>query len=271
MRLSLATWSLVSLLRGQRPLDYLDVPTLVRERFGIDALELNSPFFASREPGYLLKLRSAAQQAGVRLLNIAVDEQGDLSSPDAETRELGVSRYGAWIGIAAEMGINAIRANSGGKAVAEAGGDDPARRTAEQACIDSLRRLCDLGQRHGVAVLVENHWGLSADPQSLARVVGAVRQSHGAGAVGTLVDWGNWPDRVDRFDAMRIVFPYAMAVHAKVMAIDEALDHPAFDLARCVALTREAGYDGFLGIEYEGGGDALAGIDRGVRKLRPLL
>src|SRR5690606_25419011 len=45
MDLSLATWSLARLLRNtDTPIDYLDVPALVRERFGIEALELNNVF-----------------------------------------------------------------------------------------------------------------------------------------------------------------------------------------------------------------------------------
>ncbi len=272
MQLSLATWSLHPLLRQvDNPLNYLDVPALVRERFGLEALELNNPFFASRDSSYLRQLVAAAEKAGMRLLNIAVDEKGDLASTDPVVREQGVQNYGAWIPVAAEMGIRAIRANSGGKAAADLPAADPARQAAEQACIDSFRRLCDIGRKHNVAVLIENHWGLSGDPESLARVVSAVRQSHGEAACGTLVDWGNWPDRIDRYAALEQVFPYALAVHAKINAIDEHLNHPSFDLARCVEITRAAGYDGYLGIEYEGGGDALVGIDRGVRKLRELL
>lgn len=272
MDISLATWSLQRLLRNtDTPINYLDVPALVRERFGIEALELNNVFFASRDADYLGQLKTAADKAGSRLLNIAVDEQGDLSSADPAARDTGLKSYGAWIPIAADLGINAIRANSGGRAINDAPHGDPARDAAEQACIDSVRRLCDIGQKHGVAILIENHGGLSADADSLASVVAAVRQSHGDNACGTLVDWGNWPDSVDRWEALRKVFPYAMAVHAKVNDIDESLNHPRFDLGRALEITREAGYDGYLGIEYEGKDDPMIGIDRGVRKLRALL
>ncbi len=36
-------------------------------------------------------------------------------------------------------------------------------------------------------------------------------------------------------------------------------------------ITRGAGYDGWLGIEYEGKEDPMVGIERGIRKLRNLL
>ena len=272
MRLSLATWSLHPLLFQQpRTLEYLDVPALVRERWGLDALELNNLFFVSREPAYLRQFAAAAHRAQMSLLNMAVDEKADLCSADPAAAQQAVALYGQWIPVAADLGMTAIRANTGGREIADTGPDDPVRLAAEQRCIDGLRRLCDLGSPRGVAILVENHRGLSSDPDSVVRLMNAVRQSHGADACGTVVDWGNWPDTVDRWSAIAKVLPFAMAVHAKIKAIGEDLSHPAFDLARCVEITRAAGYTGHLGIEYEGGGDALTGVDRAVRKLRELV
>lgn len=274
MKISIATWSFQKLLRDpQKPVDYLSVPDLVRQHYGqdVEALELNNVFFASRDSAYLSKLLAASRQVGLALLNIAVDEPGDLSGSDASQRIAGVQKYADWLPIAAEMGIKAIRANTGGADVADLPVSDPRRSAAEQACIDSLRRLCDEGRRRGVCVLVENHWGLSGNPQSLVRVIQAVQQSHGTDAIGTLVDWGNWPPQVDRWQALEQTYPYAKAVHAKIQDIDENLNHPAYDLARCIEVTRSAGYDGYLGIEYEGKGEPLAGVGRGVARLKQLL
>ena len=105
----------------------------------------------------------------------------------------------------------------------------------------------------------------------MVRVIEGVRLTHGPDAIGSLPDFGNWPDDVDRYESLRKILPYAKAVHAKVLDIDEHLDHPKFDLARCVRLTREAGYDGYLGIEYEGTGDQVEGVRRAVRKLEEVV
>jgi hypothetical protein len=67
------------------------------------------------------------------------------------------------------------------------------------------------------------------------------------------------------------ILPFAKAVHAKVLDIDEQLNHPKFDLARCVSLAKACGYDGYLGIEYEGGDDQVEGVTRAVAKLTPML
>lgn len=265
MQLSLAGWSLHTMFRAPtNPLQLLDFPRLTRDEFGIEAVELNNIFFASREPAYLKQLVAAAESAGITLLNIAVDEQGDLSAEDDAARAEGLANYARWVPVAKEIGCTAIRANSGGKTITD-------RDRAIDRCTDSFRRLADEGRKHGITILMENHGGLSADADSILRVIEAVRQSHGPEAVGTLPDYGNWPDAADRYESLRRILPYAKAVHAKVLDIQEDLSHPKFDLDRCVRLTREAGYDGYLGIEFEGPGDRLEGVRRAVRKLKPLL
>jgi sugar phosphate isomerase/epimerase len=265
MKLSLAGWSLHRLFRSQTdPLRLVDFPAMAQSRFGIDAVELNSPFFASREPKYLKQLSSAAEKARVRLLNIAVDEVGDLSADNDLDRNRAVQNYGRWVPVAAEIGATAIRANTGGMGIIDIN-------KGLTCCIDSFRRLADLGTKHGVSILIENHGGISVDPNNIVAVIDAVRSTHGETVIGTLPDFGNWADNVDRYTSLVKILPFAKAVHAKVLDIDEQLNHPKFDLARCVSLAKACGYDGYLGIEYEGGQDQIEGVTRAVAKLTPML
>jgi sugar phosphate isomerase/epimerase len=265
MKLSLAGWSLNPMFRDPvKPLALVDYAKFTLDTFGIDAVELNNIYFESTHPGYLDKLRASWESAGVKALNVAIDEQGDLASLDHRARDIALANYARWIPVASYLGVGAIRANSGG-----ANSPDPL--ASADACIESFRRLADLGLRHGVKILIENHWGLSFDPAFIVKLVKAVRLTHGPESVGTLVDFGNWPDTVDRYAAIDAIMPYCGAVHAKVNDIDEQLNHPRFDHARCIAIARRAGYDGYLGIEYESKFDCVEGIRRGVRKLRPLM
>ena len=265
MKLSLAGWSLHKLFRAsEKPLLLADFPRFVKQTFGLDAVELNSPFFESREPAYLHALKDAATRAGVKLLNIAVDESGDLSSEIESIRLDGINNYARWIPVAKELGCTAIRANSGGRTVTD-------REVAVSNCIESFHSLIDEGERHGIAVLIENHGGISADADTIVRIMTELAKTHAPGSFGTLPDFGNWPNDADRYESLRKIMPWAKAVHAKVRDIDEHLDHSSFDLARCIATTRDAGYDGYLGIEFEGAGDELEGVKRAIRKLGPLV
>ena len=265
MELSLAGWSLQSLFRAATdPLTLLEFPKFTADTFGLKAVELNNIFFESTRPPYLDRLRSAADSAGVKLLNIAVDESGNLAGLDPVGRAIGVANYARWVPVARYLGVPAIRANSGQ--------NDTNHRAAVEVCVDSFRRLCDVGRQHGVQVLIENHWGLSHDPAFIVDLVRRVRLTHGDDAIAVLADFGNWPDAVDRYAALTDVLPYAAATHAKVNAIDEHLNHPRFDHARCLKLCDDAGYDGPLGIEFEDETlDPVTGVRRGIELLRKLI
>ena len=269
MKLSIAGWSLWRHFRQQEipALALVDFAAVVREKFDIDAVELNSPFFESTDAGYLRSVVAAADKAGVKLLNIAVDEKGDLSSDDVAARQLGLESYGRWIDVAAAMGIAAIRCNSGGKTITD-------KQLGERHCIESFTRLAERGANAGVRILIENHWGISSDPDVVYRIVTGVRKAVGDQHMAALPDYGNWPPEVDRYAALERTLPLAGAVHAKVLEVTEAggrLEHSAFDLARCVALTRAAGYDGYLGIEYEGPAPQFDGVAKAVALMRGLI
>ena len=266
MELSLAQWSLQKLLRGDAAtLDLLGTPAFVRGRFGIQVLEPVTIFWPADAGGdFDAKLVAAAEKAGVRLANLAIDAQGDLASDDHAARERGVEHNGQWLERAARLGIAQARCNTGGKAAS-----DP--EAALGHAVDGFKRLCDVGRKAGVRVLVENHWGLSADPAMIVRLVQAVRRSHGDGAIATLPDFGNWPAEVDRYAALGQVLSLAGAVHAKVMDVTDDGGHDAFDVARCLALTRAQGYDGLLGLEYEGKTEPVEGVRRAAELLRKLM
>ena len=226
MELSLAGWSLDRLFRDEHtPLSLLEFPGFARDTFDIRAVELNNIYFTSTDLDYLDRLMEATDAAGSTLLNIAVDEKGDLAGHHDGDRLATVDRYADWIPVAAELGCRAIRANSGGR-------DAKDNDKAVELCIDSFRRLADVGMKHEVAILIENHWGISSDPAVMTRVTQAVRETHGDLSMFTLVDFGNWPDDVDRYEAIRQTMPFAGAVHAKVNEIDEQLNHPRFEHAR---------------------------------------
>jgi sugar phosphate isomerase/epimerase len=266
MRLSLAGWSLQTLFRASSDaLKLVDFPRFARDTFGIDAVELNSIFFQSLHRDYLDTLQHNARDSGVTLVNIAVDEAGDLADTNTTCRALAIANYARWIPAAKYLGINAIRCNSGK-------GDLLNQAASVNCCIDSFRQLCDVGQRHGVKVLIENHWGLSFDPAFIVGLVTSVRRTHGDNAIGVLADFGNWPDTIDRYQALETVMPWANGIHAKINDIQADLIHPRFDHARCLMIAKQAGYEGFLGIESEATNvDCVQAVRRGMTLLQQLI
>ena len=75
---------------------------------------------------------------------------------------------------------------------------------------------------------------------------------------GTLPDFGNFPKgddgkyKIDIYDAIARMMPYAKGVSAKSYDFDEKGNETTLDYARIMKIVTKAGYHGFVGIEYEG-------------------
>jgi L-ribulose-5-phosphate 3-epimerase len=114
-----------------------------------------------------------------------------------------------------------------------------------------------------MAVIVENHGGLSSNGQWLAGVMRQVDKPN----CGTLPDFGNFHD-YDRYLGMEELMPFAKGVSAKSHEFDEAGNEVRTDFARMLKLMLAAGYHGWVGIEYEG---TTLSEPEGIRATKRLL
>lgn len=243
-RISLAQWSLHRTIRAGE-LDPLDFPAFARERFNLDAVEYVNTFFAdrARDHMYLDELRRRADGAGVRSLLIMVDGEGRLGEPDPGARARAVERHHKWVDAAARLGCHSIRVN----AATEGPPEDAAALVA-----DGLARLAEYATPPGLNVIVENHGGLSSDAAWLADVIQRVDHPR----CGTLPDFGNFTladgTRYDAYRGVAELMPFARAVSAKSYDFDAEGNETSIDYRRMMRIVIEAGYRGYVGIEYEG-------------------
>src|SRR5690606_13579311 len=74
---------------------------------------------------------------------------------------------------------------------------------------------------------------------------------------GTLPDFGNFSlgdgKEYDRYRGVAELMPFAKAVSAKSSDFDGDGNETRTDFARMLRIVHDAGYRGFVGIEYEGG------------------
>jgi len=133
---------------------------------------------------------------------------------------------------------------------------------------DGLRKLTEYGAQHKIAVIVENHGGLSSNGEWLAAVIRKVDHP----MCGTLPDFGNFNlgdgKEYDRYKGVREMMPFAKAVSAKSHDFDEQGNETKTDYKRMLKIVADAGYRSFLGIEYEG--DRLSEPD-GIRATKKLI
>lgn len=258
-RLSLAQWSLHRTLK-KGDLDNLDFAKVSKEEFKIRAIEYVNQFFKDKaeDAKYLAEMNMRASDNGVKQLLIMVDGEGKLGDPDDAKRTQAVENHYKWVSAAKELGCHSIRVNAG-----SAGEYDEQMKLAT----DGLRRLSEHAKEAKMNVIVENHGGLSSNGAWLAGVIKGVELEN----CGTLPDFGNFrvsgDEEYDRYKGVTELMPYAKAVSAKSHDFDDEGNETKTDYFKMMKIVTEAGYNGFVGIEYEGGKlDEYAGI-KATRKL----
>ena len=258
--ISLAEWSLHGELFGKK-LDHLDFAKTAKEEFGIEAVEYVNQFFKdkAKDADYLAQMKTRAADHGVRSLLIMVDGEGQLGAAEPEKRKQTVENHKKWVEAAATLGCHSVRVNAASSGTYE--------EQIERAA-DGLHQLTEFAEQHNLSVLVENHGGLSSNGEWLAKVMQTVDHPH----CGTLPDFGNFriqgDEWYDRYKGVEELMPFAQAVSAKSHDFDEQGNETRTDYTRMMKIVLDAGYRGFVGIEYEG--KMLSERD-GIRKTKALM
>ncbi|SHG22707.1 Sugar phosphate isomerase/epimerase [Microbulbifer donghaiensis] len=245
--LSLAQWSLHRQLRSGE-LKVLDFPVKTREAFDIGAVEYVNQFFMDRaeDRHFLGEMKTRASDNGVQSLLIMVDAEGDLGDPDSALRQRAVENHYKWVTAAEYLGCHSIRVNASGRG---------SREDVQAASVDGLRQLSQFARDYDINVIVENHGGYSSDGLWLAQVLASVDLPN----CGSLPDFGNFGD-YDRYLGVRQLMPYARGISAKSFEFDADGNEINTDFVRMLQIIRDAGYQGHIGIEFEGEGDEDLGV-----------
>jgi sugar phosphate isomerase/epimerase len=220
------------LAKIENPLTLLEVPAYYRQRFNVRNLEFWSHHFESLETAYLEQLRARVKAADAQLINVQVDGDYDLASPDEAKRQQSLTRVRKYIDAAAFLGSRAVRVNPGS-----------ARGSIEQsmASMKEINRYC-LTKK--LPLLTENHFGLEMDPDVHLRI----NQAAGPQNVYTLPDFGNYPIET-MWESLKKILPQAYVVSAKAVDFDAQGNHLSYDFDRCLRLCEEAGFTGIYLVE----------------------
>ena len=266
-KISLAEWSLHRTLQSGK-INHLDFCKVAKNDFGLDAVEyVNSFFFdKAQDQSYLKEMKQRADDLGVKSLLIMCDNEGSLGDPDPIARTKAVENHYKWVDAAKFLGCHSIRVNAylteslHGTSTGNYNTIGSYENQINLAA-DGLRRLTEFGDTIGINTIVENHGGLSSNGQWLAAVMEKVDHPR----VGTLPDFGNFriqgEEWYDRYKGVEELMPYAKAVSAKSHDFDSQGNEINTDYYKMMNIVLDAGYSGYVGIEYEGSKlDEMAGI-----------
>jgi len=262
--ISLAEWSLHKTLRAGK-LTNMEFPAKTKNDFGINAVEYVNQFFMDEAENktYLRELKQRTRDLGIRNVLIMVDAEGSLGSTNNIERKAAVENHYKWVEAAQFLGCHSIRVNAAGEGTAD---------EVSAAAVDGLSSLTNFAKDYNIDVIVENHGGYSSNGQWLSDVMRKVNMPE----CGTLPDFGNFClkrekgkciEEYDRYKGVEELMPFAKGVSAKSGKFDINGLEERIDYYKMLKTVKDAGYTGYIGIEYSG----EIPEDEGIRATKKLL
>ncbi len=223
---------------------------------GFEGVEFVSQFIKDKvnDDVYLAELKLASETAGIKNTMISVDvSEVKLGSSDPAEQDAAIAKHKEWIVAASKLNCPTIRVNAHGDGTAE---------EMISTIFNSVKELANFGKSYNVAVTIENHGQYSSDGKWLSQLVGKLVPY----GVGSVADFDNWCiereggklwgtpciKEYDRYQGIKELLPTAKSISIKAFDFDEQGNAIKTDFKRMFKLIKEAQYDEYLAVEFEG-------------------
>jgi len=239
---------------------------------GVNGVDILHRQMDSEDPAYLQKLKRTAFVNGVDLICLSIHQ--DFVDPSPEERQKNIDHTIKCIELAYQMGIPAIRLNSGRwntiasfNKLMEARGVEPVLDgvTEDEGfkwCIDSIEKCLPKAAECGVILALENHWGLTRTPEGLLRILNAIDSPW----LGGLMDTGNFLE--DPYPKLEMIAPKTVFVQAKTYQGGGEWYTLDLDYKRIAGMLRKVNYHGYISLEFEGKSDPDKAVPESLDLLR---
>ncbi len=229
------------------------------------------PLTASHR-AYLQKLKRHAFRNGVALVCLSIHQ--NFVKADAGERHKEVEHTHNCLQLAHELGIPCIRLNSGRwntikdfDDLMKARGIEPILpgHTEDDGfkwCIECIEKCIPKAEQCGVVMALENHWGLSRTPEGQLRLLNAVPSPW----LGALMDTGNFME--DPYDKLALIAPKTVYVQAKTYYGGCEWYTLELDYTRIAKILNDAGYTGYVSLEFEGKENPDVAVPKSIALLR---
>jgi sugar phosphate isomerase/epimerase len=231
--ISLAQWALVDEVKSGK-WKTLDFAKIARNDFGLNGIEFVNTLFEVTTEGYLKKLIKNADDNGVTMVLIMVDDEGDGCGATKKERMQFSINHRKWIDAAAYLGCKSIRTNCRGPENAD-------KAEALKWAAESYNMLLEYAVPAKISVLIENHGGVSNDADWMVSLFKEVNNLY----FGAYPDWRRPADNFDNVDYLKKMLPYSGGMSYRNQPTEELT-------AKMIKLAKDSGYRGWYGIESSG-------------------
>ena len=239
---------------------------------GFDGVELLLIQMTSDENSYLQKIKQRAFHAGLDLMGFST-HQGFVY-PEKEKRDSEVKKTIHQIELAYQLGIPTMRLNTGRWGTIKSFNDLMANKGIEpilvgytedqgfEWVIDAIERCIPTAEKCGVTIGLENHWGLGRTAEGVLRIVDAVDSPW----LQVTSDTGNFLE--NSYEQLEMMAPKTVLIQAKTYYGGGKWYTLDIDYNRVARIFRDAGYKGYVSVEFEGQEDALTALPKSLERMR---
>ncbi len=265
-RLSLAAYSwnarLAKAWDEKTPPKGATIPTFIDycASLGLDGCELTSYYFPKDvSPEYLYACKNQAFRKGLDITGTAIGN--DFCLPEGPALDAQMAMTKQWIDNAVLLGAPVIRIFAGKVAKGDT------EEIAFERCVKGITKAVEYAASKGVCLALENHGGITATPEQLLKIFHAVPASP---FFGINFDSGNFRT-ADPYADLEKIAPFAINAQLKVEMFNTSGKKELADIPRILSILKNAGYQGYLILEYEASENPDEAIPRYVEELRKLL
>ena len=260
LKLSVAAYSYRKYLNFKNPTMTMEDFVAEAAAMDLDGCEPTSYWFPNY-PGaistdYLLTLKQQAFRLGLDISGTAI--RNNFCLPEGKPRENALAHTRQWIDYAAILGAPVIRIFAGYVPQGDT------FEAALQRCVAGVNESLEYAAKKGVFLAIENHGGITKEADGLLEICRRVNDSPW---FGVNFDSGNFQSD-DPYGDLAKIAPYAVNAQIKVEIRPAGKDKEPADLKRIVKILADAGYRGYLVLEYEGSGDPKTEVPKYIDQLR---
>ena len=257
LKLSLAAYSMRQFLDLKKPtmtlFDFIDYAA----DLPLDAVELTSYYWAETTDAYTDKLKAHAAKKKLAISGVPVGNNFCVKDDAAYKAQIQLVKD--WTARAAKVGATTVRIFAGtlpkGDTLEE----------AQKRVVAAMNECCEVAEKLGVMLALENHGGITDTPEHLLDLVKPVKSK----ALGVNIDTGNFKTADPYADIAKIA-PYGVVSQVKTEVFPGGKVQEA-DLAKVVKILKDANFHGFVALEYEAKEDPKVAVPKYVKELRKLI
>lgn len=233
----------------QGTLDPSDFPATAKHKYGFNAIDFVNTFYFGKNENYFKELKKRCLDNEVESLLIMIDEEGMIAHNDEKKRIEAVENHKKWFYNAAILDCHSVRVNLHGIGTKE---------EQKENSLESLLQLCDFAKNLNLNVIIENHGGISSEPNWLLEIIKLTNKSN----LGIMVDFDNfkysetkiWDGEFtyDRYEGVELLMPYAKSVSAKSYSFNADEEEETIDYKRMLEIIKKSNFNNHISVEFEG-------------------